>query len=254
MGKLTTSGKAPYPPPENRSRQTVLLAIIAGVLLLAIVVLALIMGGRSNAPLPANPVDTASLPLAPPLPDVRQQNLPATTPPLPETRVQAPPQEPVTEVRTPEPEPEPSGTITWKWLLYPVNPTVLGISVGRLMPGYQFVALGVTIVNRSTVPVDVDNNAFTITVDGRTYVSEVWSTGHAVIQGMPFLAAATLEPGGSMSGFTGYMIPLQIRRAVANWRPLVPPTVKVERVDPPSPMSGPPAPAPSPSASPFADE
>ena len=139
---------------------------------------------------------------------------PATAPPLTRTQVQAPPQESLAEVQTTAPEPAPvaSGTITWKWLLYPVTPTVLGISVGQRMPGYQFVALGVTIVNRSTIPVDVDNNAFTVTIDGRTYSSEVWSTGHAMIQGMAFLAPAKLEPGGEMSGFTGYMIPQQFRR------------------------------------------
>lgn len=253
MKRRTTSGKSDGWPPLKGSPAVKAAILLGGLLLVAVpVVLALTRPGQS--PVTENPAAEINLPLAPPLPAVNRQQLPAA-PPLTQTQVQPPPQESMIEApATPaETVPQASGTITWKWLLYPVNPTVLGISVGQLMAGYQFAALGVTIANHSTVPVAVDNNAFTVTVDGRTYSSEVWSTGHAVIQGLPFLAPATVEPGGSISGFTGYMIPQQFRRGTANWRPAVPETVQVQRIDPPAPMFIPPAPAPG-AGSPAADE
>jgi hypothetical protein len=88
-----------------------------------------------------------------------------------------------------------------------VDPTVLQLAMGDKMAGYRFVSLGVTIYNGSTSAVSVDGNALTLTVDGRTYSSEVWATGAAsFVHGMPYLTEAILQPGASMSGCTGFMI------------------------------------------------
>jgi hypothetical protein len=251
MGKLA---RPPAPPqkypgakPGRRLSPALLAAVVAGLLLAALLGLAVWRSmQKTQAPLPAATAQQLPpLPPGPPLPAVSQK-LPEG-PPLPETNIQALPQQPVTTVQPPPRPVQVSGEIRWTWALYPVDPTILQLAMGDKMAGYRFVALGVTIYNGSDAPVVVDGNAFALTVDGRTYSSEIWSTGAAsFIHGMPYLAEATLQPGASMSGCTGFMVPMQSTSALPDWRPTVPATIRVVRMDPQSAQPLPPAPTATP--------
>ncbi|MEN6545192.1 MAG: DUF4352 domain-containing protein [Armatimonadia bacterium] len=229
-------GKPPGKP-DGKMKLMGVIAIVAAVLLLIVIALALWTTLHPKAPLPAAPATNLPDLPAPALPEARQKPIEAA--PLPETKVPAAPQAPVTEVQ-PQPKeeaPQPSGTVTWRWLLYPVSPSILGQQIQGSMSGFQFVALGVTIYNRSTENVAVDNNAFSLNVDGKIYRSDQFSTADAVISGFPFLSPTTLAPGGTVSGQTAFMIPRVFSRVVADWQINVPKTVKVVRVDPAAPFA-----------------
>ena len=197
---------------------------------------------KTEAPLPAGPpAQAAQIPAAPGLPEVKQENVPAA-PGLPETRPVPQPQAPVTETKPPPPPPpppEPTGTITWWWLLRPLNPSVLGEDMGDKLPGQQFVALGVTIVNNSTAPVGIDPNDFSLWVDGAVYPTHTFATAQGVMSGVPLLNWQTLGPGARTAGGTSFVIPDRFRRVVAFWQPkqAPPPSVKIVRVDPSSPWA-----------------
>lgn len=208
-------------------------AVLVGIVLLAALGWMLYRSfGRTEAPLPESPAQNLpALPPGPPLPETKQE-LPPPGEPLTKTEAELPPGKPVTEAApAPPPEPQASGQITWSWALYPVSPQVLGVPLNP-SPGFQFVALGVTIRNQSTVPVSVDHNNFFVTADGRSYAAELISSAITFNQ-LPFLAPTTLQPGATMGGCVGYMIPASYARVSADWRPPgVPSTVKIVRVDP----------------------
>jgi hypothetical protein len=235
--------------PAGSMRLLGIIALIAAVLLAAAIGLLIVRAlTKSNAPLPAGPATVVPVPQG--LPEVRQPNLPQAA--LPETQVPSIPQAPVTKIETPAaPPPEASGTVTWRWMCYPVSPSILGVQIQSQMPGYQFVALGVTVYNQSSENVPVDNNAFWLNVDGRIYHSDQFSTADAVINGLPFLTAMTLAPGGTVGGQTAFMIPATYGRIAANWNLSLPKGVKVVRVDPVTPVQqprqAPPAAQPRPS-------
>lgn len=242
---------APAPPPDKKPNPTMPLlgwiAIAAAVLL--VIALALMIYANFLRPQPALPaapqLQLPDLPPAPALPQKKAEAEPG--PALPQKQVEAPAAEPLPQAPPAPEKPQPSGTVTWAWQLYPVSPSILGVQIQSQMPGYQFVALGVTIWNQSTEEVPVDNNAFTLNVDNRIYRSDQFSTADAVISGLPFLAATTLAPGGTIAGQTAYMIPRSYRGVVANWQLNMPPTVTVRRIDPKVPMPNP-KPAPQPAA------
>lgn len=229
-------GKPPGKP-DGKMKLMGIIAIIAAILLLIVVALVLWTTLHPKAPLPAAPATNLPNVPTPALPEASQKPIEAA--PLPETKVPAAPKAPVTEVQ-PQPKeeaPQPSGTVTWRWLLYPVSPSILGQQIQGSMSGFQFVALGVTIYNQSTENVAVDNNAFSLNVDGKIYRSDQFSTADAVISGFPFLSPTTLAPGGTVAGQTAFMIPRVFSRVIADWQINVPKTVKVVRVDPAAPFA-----------------
>lgn len=240
------SPKAQKPPPSGPSTKPLgVIAVIAALLLAAAMAIIIYTAmHRHNAPLPAGPATNVPIPSA--LPEVKQKDLPQAA--LPQTNVPAIPEAPVTKVEPPpvEKAPEASGTVTWRWMCYPVSPSILGVQIQSQMPGYQFVALGVTIYNQSTENVPVDNNAFSLNVDGRLFRSDQFSTADAVISGLTFLTAQTLAPGGSTAGQTAFMIPNAYGKIMANWSLSLPPGVKVVRVDPVVPLQQPQQAAPAP--------
>ena len=227
----------PVGKPDGKMKLMGIIAIIVAVLLLIVIAVALWSTLHPKAPLPPAPATKLPDLPTPALPEARQK--PLETAPLPETKVPALPQAPVTEVQPqPKEEPaQPSGTVTWRWMLYPVSPSILGQQIQGSMAGFQFVALGVTIYNQSTENVAVDNNAFSLNVDGKIYRSDQFSTADAVISGFPFLAPTTLAPGGTVAGQTAFMIPRVFSRVSADWQINVPKTVKVVRVDPGTPLA-----------------
>jgi hypothetical protein len=183
---------------------------------------------KPQGALPTTVAETTDLPAPQPLPAVKESTEPAPAA-LPEVKKPEGTQAPVVEAAPPKP-PENKGTITWRWALYPVNAQILGVPL-EATPGYQFAALGVTIYNQSNASVAVDHNAFRVNVDGRVYAAELISSA-ITFQQMPFLIAATLQPDANMAGCIGYMIPVQYRTVVAEWQVIVPPGIKVVRVDP----------------------
>lgn len=226
--------------PGKRDRQMNIMgimAIIAAVLLAVAVGVMLYKGmKRPNAPLPAGPATNVPMPGA--LPEVKQQNLPQAA--LPETKVPAAPEVPVTKIEPPAPkEAEPTGTISWKWQLYELNPTAIDVGMQGVLPGQIFVSLGVTVYNQSTANVEVTNekDEFTINADNVIYKASLWSTGaSALIRGIPVLTPATLAPNGNVAGQMTYLIPGQFKQISINWQPKVPKTVQVVRIDPKQPI------------------
>lgn len=231
------------------------LAAVA-LLIIAIAVLVYVNYVRPQRELPAAPqLQLPDLPKGPALPEKKVEDLPA--PSLPETTVKPKPQAPLAEAPPPPEKKEPSGTLTWSWQLYRINPTMV-VNMGNSMPGYQFVALGISVWNDSTenVPVSNDHNEFAVNVDNRIYVSEIWSTASAVFGGLPYMVPTTLAPGGRFGGYTVYMIPERFSRVTANWQLNLPPTVKVVCIPPKVPViqSQQPQPTPQPSQMPWDDE
>jgi hypothetical protein len=221
--------------PDGRAKLLGTLAILAGVLLLLIIGLVVYQNFfRPQKALPEAPqVVLPPLPAAPGLPEKKVTDTPA--PGLPETKV-VPPAAPALPQAPPPPQKqEPSGTVTWAWQLYQI-PLTFVVTVPT--PGYQTVALGVTIWNQSTENVLVSNeqNQFTVNVDNKIYASEIWSTASAVFGGLPYMVPTTLAPGGTVGGYTVFMIPQRFNAAMANWQVNVPPTVKVVRIDPKVPV------------------
>ena len=225
------------PQAEGRLKWMGIMAIAAAVLL------ALAMGlmvykaiTRPNAPLPASPATNVPVPSG--LPEVNQPNLPQAA--LPETKVPSLPEAPVTKVEPPPaPEPEPTGTVSWKWQLYELNPTLIDVGMQGVLPGQIFVSLGVTVYNQSTANVEVSNekDEFTINVDNVIYKASLWSTGaSALIRGIPVLAPATLAPNGNIAGQMSYLIPGQFKQITINWQTKVPKGVQVVRIDPKQPI------------------
>ncbi len=188
-------------------------------------------------------------PAGPPLPNTAQQPQhaqqpltavnppsPAAGPPLPAVDQQPPaPSPPLPQATPPARAPQYTGTITWRWAIYPVDPQVLGILLGDKVAGNQFVALGVDVWNQSNARIEVKSGDFRLVVDGRSYPTDVWSTGSAsIVEGLPVMSPEAVEllPGGSLSGTTSYMIPARYQRLLPEWRVQVPPGVKVVRIDP----------------------
>lgn len=212
------------------------IALVAGLLLLVFAGMMLYERLSPGAALPDVQHEPPQLPEAAPLPDVQHEppQLPETAP-LPDVQ-QEPPQLPETaplpEVQpAPTPaQPQAGGNVIWRWMLYPVNAAALGIPLNP-SPGYQFVALGITVENRSTENVQIDHNQFSINIDGRVYQPELISSA-ITFQQMPFLTSATIQSNASHSGCIGFMIPAQYRQVVAAWQHNLPPTVRVVRVDP----------------------
>lgn len=205
------------------------LAVI-GVLVVVIAVLLYLNYERSQRELPAVPeMHLPDLPKGPELPQKQVDDIQA--PSLPQVSVKAPPSTPVSQAN-PQPEKkEPSGTVTWQWQLYQI-PLTFVVTVPT--PGYQTVALGISVWNDSTenVPVGNDHNEFTVNADNRIYQSEIWSTASAVFGGLPYMVPTTLAPGGRFGGYTVYMIPEKFNRVMAYWQLNLPASVRVVRVDP----------------------
>lgn len=184
---------------------------------------------------PLTAVNPPSPAAGPPLPAVAQPP-PAAGPPL--SAVSQPPPAPSQALPQAAPRPsapEHSGTVTWRWAIYPVDPQVLGILLGDKVAGNQFVALGVDVWNQSNAPIEVKSGDFRLVVDGRSYPTDVWATGSAsIVQGLPVMSPEAVEllSGGSLSGTTSYMIPAQYQRLLPEWRLKVPKGVKVVRIDP----------------------
>lgn len=194
--------------PDGRMKLLGIIAIVTVVVLAAALLLLLILNNKSTSPLPAAP--TGSLPPLPNAPSVAKVDADAVPmSPLPETQAQPVPQEPMTKVEAPPPQAGPSGTITWYWQLYEINPSIIGVSMGDKMPGYLYVALGISVVNQSTVNVMVTNeqNQFKLNADNRLYASDLWKTAEAVISGLKFLVPTELAPGGRLGGYTVFMVP-----------------------------------------------
>lgn len=234
-----TPAKPPVPQAEGRVKWMGIIAIVAAVLLaLAMGLLIYKALTRPNAPLPSNPATAVPVPSG--LPEVNQPNLPAAA--LPETNVPTLPQAPVTKVEpppAPEKEPEPTGTISWKWQLYELNPTVIDVGMQGALPGSIFVSLGVTVYNQSTANVEVSNehDEFLVNVDNVLYKASLWSSGaSALIRGIPVLSPATLAPNGSVAGQMSYVIPGQFKQISIQWQPKVPKGVQVVRIDPKQPI------------------
>lgn len=229
--QITKPGK-----PDKRMNLMGIIAIVAAVLLAVAVGLMLYKAmKRPNAPLPAGPATNIPMPGA--LPEVKQQNLPQAA--LPETKVPAAPEVPVTKIEPPAKEPEPTGTVSWKWQLYELNPTAIDVGMQGVLPGQIFVSLGVTVYNQSTANVEVTNekDEFTINADNVIYKASLWSTGaSALIRGIPVLTPATLAPGGNVAGQMSYLIPGQFKQITVNWQPKVPKGVQVVRIDPSQPV------------------
>lgn len=229
--KSGKTGKQPLRMARRGPSPAVWAAIIAALVLLALLAFLVWSSMQpTRAPLPQAEVSNLPrLPSGPSVTQAEQMQLPNAPPLTQAEQQQLPSGPPVTQAEAP---PQASGVITWEWALYKVNPTVLGVPMGEQMPGHQFVAVGVTIYNQSSVSVDVDHNAFRLTVDRRVYTTDVWSSANAVVGGMPFLGPTTLLPNATLDGFTGFMIPEQYQSAMADWQPRVPPTVEVRRIDP----------------------
>ena len=235
MGKPVPKTSPQGPPPNGRMKLLGLLAVIAGVLLfLALGLIVYQNFFRPQKALPEAPqVQLPPLPSAPGLPEKKVTDTPA--PGLPETKVEAPAAPALPQAPPPPEKKEPSGTVTWAWQLYQI-PLTFVVTVPT--PGYQTVALGVTVWNQSTenVPVGNEHNEFSVNVDNKIYTSEIWSTASAVFGGLPYMVPTTLAPGGTFGGYTVYMVPQRFSRAMANWQVSVPPTVKVVRIDPKTPV------------------
>lgn len=232
MGKAASPFDYQEKKPHPALPPVLIAAVLVGVVLMAVMGWLLWKSfGKTTAPLPENPAQNLPpLPSGPPLPEVKQE-LPPPGEPLTKTEAELPPSKPVTEAAPAPVEPQPSGQITWSWALYSVSPQVLGVPLSP-SPGFQFCALGVTIKNDSTVAVAVDHNHFFVTVDGRSYGAELISSAITFNQ-LPFLAPTTLQPGATMGGCVGYMIPATYAHVSADWRPPgVPSTVKIVRIDP----------------------
>ncbi|MCE5237964.1 hypothetical protein LLH23_05680 [bacterium] len=236
MGKRFSAAAAPSPGKKPRAGLPLyawIALIVIGLLIVAIAVLVYFNYVRPQPELPAAPqVQLPDLPKGPALPEKKVEDAPSAA--LPQTQVTPQPQAPLAQAPPQPQKPQPSGTVTWAWQLYPVTPSILGVQIQNQMPGYQFVAMGIQIWNDCTENVPVDNNAFTLNVDNRIYRSDQFSTADAVINGLPFLTATTLAPGGRVQGQTAYMIPRVYSRISADWQLQMPATVKVRRVDPKS--------------------
>lgn len=235
MGKPIKSAGKKF---DGRMKLLGIIAIITVILLVAALLFMLIL----NAQKPQSPLPAAPLGKLPPLPDApsvaKVEAEPVPQSPLPEVEAEPVPQEPVTKTEAP-PQPQgPSGTITWYWQLYEINPQILGVSMGDKMPGYLYVALGISVVNQSTANVTVSNeqNQFKLNVDNRLYSSDLWKTAEAVISGLKFLVPTELAPGGSIGGYTVFMMPEQYRQVMPIWNLSVPEGVRVVRVDPRNPL------------------
>lgn len=233
-----TPRKALVPQAEGRMKWMGIMAIVAAVLMaLAVGVMIYNAMKRPNAPLPASPATDVPVPSG--LPEVNQKDLPQAA--LPETTVPTLPEVPITKVEPPAPakEPEPTGTVSWKWQLYELNPTAIDVGMQGVLPGQIFVSLGVTVYNQSTANVDVSNekDEFTINVDNVIYKASLWSTGaSALIRGIPVLVPATLAPNGNVAGQMSYLIPGQFKQITINWQSKVPKGVQVVRIDPKQPI------------------
>jgi hypothetical protein len=245
MGKPPLS---PKPAADRRMRLMGILAIIAALLLaLAIGIMIYKAMARPGAPLPAGAATGVPIPSA--LPDVKQKDLPQAA--LPEAKVPEVPQAPVPKVEAPpvEKAPEPSGTVTWRWQLYPITPTAFGQAIQPILPGFTTVALGLTVYNNSTVNIEVGNerDEFTVNADNRIYKADVWQSAASIFfNGLPYLQQTTLAPGGRADGFTVFAVPANARKITVDWRHSVPSTVKVVRVDPQTPIVQPQQAAPAP--------
>lgn len=236
------------------------LAIAASVLLVfGLAALVYLNFFRPQPALPtATEVQLPPLPAGPPLPQKRVE-APAA-PSLPEAPAKAPVQPALPQAPPPPEKKEPAGTVTWAWQLYEINPTLV-VGLGDKMPGYMFVALGVTVWNNSTekVPFGNEHNEFTLIVDNKIYTAEIWSTASAVISGLPYMVPTTLGPNSSVGGYTVFLIPKQFGQIMAQWRINLPPTVKIVRLDPKVPViraqaMSPAAPAPAPVPPPSKEE
>ena len=236
MAKLPPKPTAPVKP-DKRMNLMGIIAIIAAILLAAAMGIMVYKAmTHRNAPLPAGPATNVPVPGA--LPEVKQQNLPEAA--LPETKVPSAPEVPVTKIEPPAPkETEPSGTISWKWQLYEISPTVIDYSMQGVLPGQIFVSLGVTVYNQSTANVDISNehDEFTVNVDGKICKASLWSSGaSALIRGIPVLTPITLAPGGNTAGQMSYIIPGRFNKLTVDWQPKVPKGVQVVRIDPKQPV------------------
>lgn len=236
MGKPVPKAYPKSERPDGRMRLLGTLAIIAGILLvLALGLLAYQNFFRPQKALPEAPqMQLPDLPAGPALPEKKVTDTPA--PGLPETKVVPPAAPALPQAPPPPPEaPKPSGTVTWSWQLYQIP---LSFVVTVPTPGYQTVALGVTVWNQSTENVLVSNeqNQFSVNVDNKIYTSEIWSTASAVFGGLPYMVPTTLAPGGTVGGYTVFMIPQRLNNVMAAWQVNVPPTVKVVRMDPKAPI------------------
>lgn len=264
MGKVLGPDKQP----AARPRRLLPLLVVAVILAVAVLVLGGLVVMRAlrgpQAPLPSAAsaqlpplpngpalprVAQQAPPSGPPLPNAEQPPRPAQSPltaanppvpapssPLPAVNPPPPaPSQPLPQTAPPTQAPEYSGTITWRWAIYPVDPQVLGILLGDKVAGNQFVALGVDVWNQSNATIEVKSGDFRLVVDGRSYPTDVWVTGSAsIVQGLPVMSPEAVEllPGGSISGTTSYMIPARYQRLLPEWRLKVPQGVRVVRIDP----------------------
>lgn len=256
MAKLPPAAKLPARPQGPMRSLGVIAIVIAVLLTLAISLLIYKALSRPGNPLPA--ASTEGVPVPSGLPQAPHPNLPQAA--LPEA-TPPPPQTPVAETApgpTPTPPPQPSGTITWWWQLYQVQPSFISQYLGNPLPGYNFVALGITVRNQSNIDVEVsnDNDEFTLNVDNRSYRADVLRAADAIFfNKLPYLVKSTVRPEGRADGFTVYPIPARYGRVTVDWRPRVPATVRVVRVDPQVPVVGNPAPATQvPTQSPLDDQ